>query len=183
MRLDLYQNSEYSPGASLLRQALWFFIGDRLVQSRLLPFRQLKVGVLRLFGARVGDGVNIKPGVKIKFPWRLSIGDYVWLGENVWIDNLATVTVESHVCISQGAYLCTGNHDWSDERFGLRVGEIYLQEGCWIGAKTAIAPNVLVGKGAVLTLGSTAVNSLEPMTIYAGNPAQAIKFRRIHHVS
>ena len=179
MRLDLYQNSEYSPGASLLQQALWFFIGDRLVQSRLLPFRSFKVGILRLFGAKIGLGVNVKPGVKIKFPWRLVVGDHVWLGENVWIDNLATVTVESHVCISQGAYLCTGNHDWSDVAFGLKTGEIYLQEGCWLGAKTAIAPNVIVGRGAILTLGSVALCSLDPMTIYTGNPARAIRTRTI----
>lgn len=179
MRLDLYQNSEYTPGASLIRQALWFFIGDRLVQSHLLPFRSFKVAILRLFGAKIGQGVNIKPGVKIKFPWRLIVGDYVWLGENVWIDNLATVTIESHVCVSQGAYLCTGNHDWSDQRFGLKIGEIYLQEGCWVGAKTAIAPNVVVGRGAILTLGSIALCSLEPMMIYTGNPSKAIKARKL----
>jgi putative colanic acid biosynthesis acetyltransferase WcaF len=179
MRLDLYQNSEFHPGASLLRQALWFFVGDRLVQSRLLPSPRVKVIILRWFGAKIGLGVNIKPGVKVKFPWRLIIGDHVWLGENVWIDNLATVTIESHVCISQGAYLCTGNHDWSDERFSLKIGAIYLQEGSWLGAKTAIAPGVVVGRGAVLTLGSTALNSLEPMTIYTGNPARAIKARTI----
>ena len=179
MRLDLYHNQGYSPGASLFQQALWFFIGDILVQTSWLPFRSVKVAILRLFGAKIGRGVNVKPGVKIKFPWRLIVGDYVWLGENVWIDNLATVTIESHVCISQGAYLCTGNHDWSDQQFGLKIGEIYLQEGCWIGAKTAIAPNVVVGRGAILTLGSTALQSLEPMMIYTGNPAQAIKARKM----
>ena len=179
MRLDLYHNQGYSSGASLFQQALWLFIGDILVQTSWLPFRSVKVAILRLFGAKIGRGVNVKPGVKIKFPWRLIVGDYVWLGENVWIDNLATVTIESHVCISQGAYLCTGNHDWSDQQFGLKIGEIYLQEGCWIGAKTAIAPNVVVGRGAILTLGSTALRSLEPMMIYTGNPAQAIKARKM----
>jgi len=179
MHLDRYTTGHYTPGASLIQQLLWFFLGDPLVRSRWLPFSNLKVFILRCFGAQIGKSVRIKPGVQIKFPWRLSVGDYVWIGEDAWIDNLAKVTIESHVCISQAVYLCTGNHDWNSPEFKLVLAEIYIGEGSWIAARATIGPGVRVGRGAVLCLGGVAGQALEPMTIYAGNPAQAIKKRTI----
>ncbi len=183
MRLNHYSTGTYAPGAPFWKQLLWFFLGDPLVRSRLLPFSALKVWILRGFGAKIGQKVRIKPGVRVKFPWRLIVGDCVWIGEDAWIDNLAAVTLESHVCISQDVYLCTGNHDWSHPDFKLIPSEIYIEEGSWIAARAAICPGVTVGKGAVLCLGSVAGRSLEPMTIYAGNPAQAIKKRSIKEFS
>ncbi|WP_445637538.1 Colanic acid biosynthesis acetyltransferase WcaF [Nostoc sp. DSM 114161] len=179
MRLDSYTVGNYIPGAPYWKQLLWYFLGSLLVESRLLPMSGLKVLLLRTFGAKIGQGVRIKPGVRIKFPWRLIVGDYVWIGEDAWIDNLALVTIESHVCLSQGVYLCTGNHDWNHPDFQLITAPIYIQESSWIAAKAVIGPGVNVGRGAVLTLGGVASSSLEPMTIYAGNPAQAIKQRKL----
>jgi putative colanic acid biosynthesis acetyltransferase WcaF len=179
MRLDLYTVGTYSPGASIGRQILWYYVGSPLVSSYLITGSKFKCWLLRRFGSDVGNGVRIKPGVRIKFPWRLTIGDFVWLGENCWIDNIATVTIKSHCCISQDVYLCSGNHDWSDPNFRLQDAPIFIEEGCWIGARAIVGPGVTVGQGAVLGLGAVAGRSLEPMTIYAGNPAQAIKKREI----
>jgi putative colanic acid biosynthesis acetyltransferase WcaF len=181
MRLDQYTLGAYTPGAPYWQQLLWYFLGSPIVQSNWLPISAVKVWTLRWFGATIGQGVRIKPGVRVKFPWRLTVGDFVWIGEDAWIDNLAQVTIDSHVCLSQGVYLCTGNHDWSHPHFQLRVGEIHIEEASWIAAKAVIGPGVTVGKGAVLTLGAVAAKSLEPMTIHAGNPAQAIKPRPHTH--
>jgi putative colanic acid biosynthesis acetyltransferase WcaF len=177
MRLDNYTLGTYIPGAPYWKQLLWYFIGTPLVESYLLPMSALKVGVLRLFGAKIGQGVRIKPGVRVKFPWRLTVGDYVWIGEDTWLDNIAPITIESHVCLSQGVYLCTGNHDWSHPDFKLIPAPIHIQESSWIAAKSVIGPGVTVGRGAVLTLGGVTGRSLEPMTIYAGNPAQPVRKR------
>jgi putative colanic acid biosynthesis acetyltransferase WcaF len=179
MRLNHYTLGTYTPGASYGKQLLWYFLGDLIVRSYWLPFSGLKVWLLRCFGAQIGQQVRIKPGVRVKFPWKLTIGDYVWIGENAWIDNVASVTLESHICISQNVYLCTGNHDWSHPDFKLVPASIQIQEGSWIAAKAVIGPGVTVGKGAVLCLGSVTGRSLQPMTIYAGNPAQPIKERKI----
>ncbi|QHU99009.1 WcaF family extracellular polysaccharide biosynthesis acetyltransferase [Synechocystis sp. CACIAM 05] len=179
MQLNQYQQGEYHPGAPLVKQLLWYSIGDFLVQTPLLPMARLKVAILRLFGAKIGAGVNIKPHVKIKFPWRLTLGNYVWLGEKCWIDNLAPVTIESHVCISQGVYLCTGNHDWSKPSFDLITSPIHIAAGSWIGASAVIGPGVRVNEKAVLTLGSVAVKDLAAMTIYSGNPCQPVKKRQL----
>jgi putative colanic acid biosynthesis acetyltransferase WcaF len=179
MHLDRYTVGDYTPGAPLWKQLLWYYLGDGLVRSSWLPFSAFKVWILRQFGAQIGQGVRIKPGVQVKFPWRLAIADYVWIGERVWIDNVASVTIESHVCLSQAVYLCTGNHNWSDLNFQLTPAEICIEQGSWIAAHAVIGPGVTIGQGAVLGLGSVATRSLKPMTIYAGNPAQPIKTRTI----
>jgi len=177
MYLNHYTIGSYYPGASFLKQVFWYFLGSPLVKTYWFPWSFLKVFLLRLFGAKIGEGVRIKPGVLIKFPWRLSVGDYVWLGEKLWIDNLASVTIESHVCLSQGVYLCTGNHDWGDPKFALMTQPILIEQGSWIAARSVVGPGVTVKTGAILGLGSVTVKSLDAMTIYAGNPAQAIKKR------
>jgi putative colanic acid biosynthesis acetyltransferase WcaF len=179
MRLDRYTVGEYSPGAQLWQQLAWYFLGSPLVSSYTIFSSGFKCWVLRCFGAKIGAGVTIKQGVKIKFPWRLVVGDFVWLGENCWIDNVALVTIESHSCISQAVYLCTGNHDWSSPSFHLKDTPIHVGESCWIAARATVGPGVTLGRGAVLCLGSVAGKSLAPMTIYAGNPAQPIKERQM----
>jgi putative colanic acid biosynthesis acetyltransferase WcaF len=179
MRLDRYTVGAYSPGAALWKQVAWYYLGSPLVSSYWMVGSGFKCWLLRCFGAQVGSGVRIKPGVKIKLPWRLVVGDFVWLGENCWIDNVALVTIESHTCLSQDVYLCTGNHDWSSVSFQLKDTPIHIGEGCWIAARAMVGPGVTLGRGAVLCLGSVAGRSLEPMTIYAGNPAQPIKQRQI----
>jgi len=128
MRLDQYTLDSYTPGAPYWKQLLWHFLGSPLVETSWLPISAVKVQILLCFGSQIGQGVRIKPNVRIKFPWRLKVGDYVWLGENVWIDNLAMITIESHVCLSQGVYLCTGNHDWNHPHFKLLTAPIRLEK-------------------------------------------------------
>lgn len=179
MRLDNYSVGSFSVGVPYWKQLLWYFIGAPLVRSYWLPSSMIKVWMLRCFGAQIGRQVRIKPGVRVKFPWRLTVGAHVWIGEESWLDNLAPIVIEDHVCLSQNVYLCTGNHDWSDPNFQLRIAPIVIQTGSWIAAKSVIGPGVTVGQGAILALGSVTGRSLEPMTIYAGNPALPIKQRVI----
>jgi putative colanic acid biosynthesis acetyltransferase WcaF len=179
MRLDGYTVGTYSPGAALWKQVVWYYLGSPLVSSYWIVSSRFKCWVLRCFGAEIGEGVRIKQGLKVKFPWRFVVGDFVWLGENCWIDNVAVVTVESHACLSQDVYLCTGNHDWCSLSFQLKDTPIHIGESCWLAARSMVGPGVTLGRGAVLCLGSVASRSLEPMMIYAGNPAQPIKARQM----
>ncbi|MEM9155476.1 MAG: WcaF family extracellular polysaccharide biosynthesis acetyltransferase [Cyanobacteria bacterium P01_F01_bin.33] len=183
MRLDRYTTGSYTPGVAIWKQMLWYYAGQPLVCSSFLPFSGLKVRVLRAFGAQIGTGVRIKPGVRVKFPWRLQIGNWVWLGEEAWLDNLAPIEIGNHVCISQDVYLCTGNHDWTAPDFDLNVASIRIEDECWIAARAVIGPGVTVGRGAILGLGSVTGRSLDPMTVYVGNPARAIKPRQVRSSS
>jgi putative colanic acid biosynthesis acetyltransferase WcaF len=111
----------------------------------------------------------------------LVIGDHSWIGEDVWIDNLAEVEIGSNVCISQGAYLCTGSHDWSRPTFDLVVKPIRIGNGAWIAARAAIRPGVSVGEGAVLGLGGVATSDLAPWTVYQGVPAKPVRKRIVRY--
>lgn len=161
-----------------MTELVWTLSNALLVGS-FWPGSRWRVVVLRAFGARIGKGVVVKPYLKVKFPWRLRIGDYAWLGEHVWIDNLAQVDIGDHACVSQGAYLCTGSHDWRQKSFDLITRPIILEDGAWVGAMARVAPGVRIGYGAVLTFGSVATNDLPEMTICTGNPAIPLKHRRI----
>ena len=181
MKTDLskFDNSWYKPGANVIKRFLWYFVNALVFKSSLVPVSRFKVLVLRCFGATVGKKVNIKPSVNIKYPWKLSIGDYAWIGENVWIDNLAQITIGAHCCISQGALLLCGNHNFKLATFELMTGEIVLEDGVWIGAHAIVCTNVICGSHAVLTVGSVATRPLEPFAVYQGNPAVKIKERVI----
>ena len=177
--LHQYDNTWYRPGRSALVRLLWYFVNSLFFQSSLFPINSLKIGLLRAFGARIGRGVTIKPAVNIKYPWRLSIGSHVWIGERVWIDNLADVHIGSHVCLSQGAMLLTGSHDYKRPTFDLITKDIVLESGVWIGAKAIVCPGVTAGSHSVLSVGSVATTTMEPYTIYQGNPASAKKRRAL----
>lgn len=177
--LQRYDNSWYHPGGSFLKRTLWFFLGQPILRAAWIPSSTLRVALLRLFGATIGRGVVIKPSVDVKYPWHLVIHDHVWIGEHVWIDNLTTVRVESNVCISQGAYLCTGNHNWTDPHFGLIVAPILLREGSWAGAKSILTPGSVLGVHAIAAAGSVISGTIPDHEIHAGNPAKFVKIRVI----
>ena len=175
--LSVFDNSWYHAGRSIFVQAAWFFLGLPLMRCAVLPGSGVRAHVLRLFGSMLGKGVVIKPGVRVKYPWLLTVGDHCWIGEDVWIDNIALVNLGSNVCISQGAYLCTGNHDWSDPAFALKPKPIELRDGSWVAARSVICPGVTVGECAIAAAGSVVTNSIPAYEIYSGNPARYLRKR------
>lgn len=180
IRLDLFNNDWYHPGAGTLKRLIWYFVNVWFIRNGWFPFSGFRIQLLRWFGARIGSGVVLKPGVNIKYPWHLVIGNHCWIGEEVWIDNLVTVRLGDHVCVSQGALLLTGNHNYKDPAFGLMTGAIELKDGVWIGAKSVVCPGVTCHEGAVLSVGSVATTDLLSMTIYQGVPATAKKERKLN---
>lgn len=177
--LSRYSSGSFDRGAGRGRELLWILVSLLLFRLCPLKLSALKVAVLRAFGARVGRGVVIKPGAKILFPWRLMVGDHVWLGEESWVLNLAPVTIESHVCLSQRAWLCTGNHDYRSAGFELIARPIHLERGAWVGAGAFVGPGVRVGTHAVLCAASVASRDLEPFGVYQGNPAVKVRQRNL----
>lgn len=178
VELSSYNNNWYKPG-SKVKILLWYFANILVVQNPLNPLSSLKKIVLRLFGAKIGKGVVIKPSVNIKYPWLLEIGDYVWIGERVWIDNLAKVTINNNVCISQGAMLLCGNHNYKKISFDLILGEIIIESGSWIGAQSIVCPGVTIGSHSILAVNSVANKSIDSFFVYQGNPAIKVRKRII----
>jgi len=173
-----FNNDWYKPGGNAILRLFWYVVNHLLIKSA-IPGSAWRVFLLKLYGAEMGSGIVIKPGVSIKYPWRLKIGDHSWIGEKVWIDNLGNVEIGKHCCISQGALLLCGNHDYSRSAFDLKVGNIMLEDGVWIGAKSVVCPGVTCLSHAVLSVGSVATKDLESYSIYAGVPATKVRERKI----
>jgi len=177
--LSVYTPGNYNPGAGILKRVLWFITNALFFQCPLSTLSAFKCFLLRMFGAKVGKGVVIKPSVNIKYPWRLKIGEHVWIGEKAWIDNLDEVVIGSHCCISQGAMLLCGNHNYRKKTFDLMTGRIILEDGVWIGAFSIVSPGITCGTHSVLAVNSVASIDMEPYYIYRGNPAIKTRERKI----
>lgn len=176
--LSQYNNSWYRPG-SKLKRGLWYICNLLFLNTYWFPFQGIKIAVLRMFGAKIGKQVVIKPKVNIKYPWLLHIGDYSWIGEQVWIDNLAEVSIGRHVCISQGALILSGNHNYTSPGFDLMLKPISIENGAWIGARATVVQGTQVKSHAVVTANSVASGELKAYGIYQGHPVQWIKERKI----
>ena len=176
--LATYDNSWYKPGP-VWKRVLWYWTNAVVFNSCLFPFYSLKILLLKMFGTKAGKNISIKPYVNIKYPWLLEIGDNVWIGEKVWIDNLAKVSIGNNVCLSQGCLLLSGNHDYTKPSFDLMVKSITLEDGVWIGANAMVCGGVVCKSHSVLSAGSVATSHLEPMSVYQGNPALKVKQRQL----
>ena len=176
--LSRYSNGDYSPGRNRIVRCLWYFVSLLLFENGFVPLMKPKIWLLRMFGARIGEGLIIKPGVLIKFPWRLAVGKHCWIGQGVWIDNLAKVSIGDHACLSQGAYLCTGSHDYLSHTFRLITKPISIGAGAWVGSRSIILGTV-IGPNAVVAAGSVVTKDVAPASVVGGNPAQSIARTRV----
>lgn len=179
VNLSAFNGSNFDKGAGLFKTTLWYFVNALLVRASWNPFMKPKIWLLRMFGAKIGKGLVLKNNVTIKSPWNLSVGDDCWIGESVWIDNLDKVFIGSNVCISQGALLLTGNHDYKVSWMPYRNAPIQIEDGAWIGANTTVCAGVTVHENAILTVGSMTSKDLEANGIYQGVPARKIRERII----
>ena len=177
VKLAAFDGKDFNKGAGFLKTTLWYFVNALIVRASWNPFMGIKIALLRMFG--IGKGLVIKNNVIIKSPWNLVVGDDCWIGEDCWIDNLDKVVIDNNVCISQGALLLTGNHNYTISSMPYRNASIHIEDGAWIGAKTTVCPGVTAHRNSILTVGSVATKDMEENGIYQGNPAVKIRERKI----
>jgi putative colanic acid biosynthesis acetyltransferase WcaF len=178
MTLDIAANrraSKYSLKEQMLRVlwggGRWAF---RVIPRPLYGFRR---AVLRVFGAKVGDRVNISPTARIFFPWMLEVGDFAAIGDEAFIYNLGSVTIGARATVSQRAHLCAGTHDHADPAMSLIRSPITIGADAWICADAFVGPDVTVGNGAVVGARGAVFKDVAPWTIVGGNPATVIRQR------
>ena len=176
MKLKGYK-SHYVNRKSVSIQFVWYFVSLLVFESAWFPFYRFKIRLLKTFGARIGKGLVLKPKVYIKYPWMLEIGTNVWIGEGVRIDNLDMIKIGSDVCISQNAFLLTGNHDYRSNTFDLMIGSITIEDEVWVGASVVVCPNTVLSKGTVVSVGSVISGTTIGNQVYRGNPAVVIRPR------
>jgi putative colanic acid biosynthesis acetyltransferase WcaF len=175
VRNDLFDGRpDLDRGRARWVEALWYLLKCVFFLSALPWPGSLKRGMLRGFGAKIGRGVYIKPRVNIHFPWKLEIGDHSWIGEEVFLLNFEPIVIGAHCCISQRAFLCTGNHDFRQPNMPYRNRAIRIEDGAWVGAQAFVGPGVTVGAEAVIAAGSVATRDQPKEMRCAGNPCAPI---------
>jgi putative colanic acid biosynthesis acetyltransferase WcaF len=171
---DLSRFGGTARGRAAWRAQLWWLFQTIFVlhtPQYMFGWRRL---ALVLFGAKIGKRVLIRPGVRVTYPWNLTIGDHVWIGDDVILYSVAEISIGSHSVISQEAYLCAGTHDYRDVSFRFVSAPIRIADECWIAARVFVGPGVEVGHAAVIGAGSNVTTNVEAETIVAGNPAKFV---------
>lgn len=175
--LSKFNNDAFSRGAPAWKEFFWRVAQQLLFNLEFIKAYGFKNRILKGLGADLAAGVVFKPKAKITFPWKLSVGENSWIGEEAWLLNLDRIEIGDNVCISQRAFLCTGSHNWKKESFDLITKPIVIEDGVWICADVFIGPGVTVGKNSVVTAGSVVSKDLPSGMICSGNPCEPIKAR------
>jgi putative colanic acid biosynthesis acetyltransferase WcaF len=177
MKLNKFKLPKNFRGRSGIIVQLWWFVQAILFK----PSPQILYGwrrfLLRLFGAKIGKNVIIRPSVTITYPWKVSIGDYSWIGDDVELYSLGEIEIGKNVVISQKSYLCAGSHDYTKEDFPIWSKKITIEDECWIATDVYVAPGITIGKGTVVGARSSVFKDLPPQKVCVGTPAKPIKDR------
>jgi putative colanic acid biosynthesis acetyltransferase WcaF len=156
-----FTGAGYNKGRNKLWQAAWVAASSLVFERTWCP-PKLRILVLRAFGADIGSGVLIRQHVRIHWPWKLRIADNVWIGVDAWLLNLEHITIGSNVCISQGAFLCTGSHDYRSPTFEFDNAPIVIEDGAWIAARATVLRGVTVGADALVGATTLLTKSIPP---------------------
>ncbi|WCM20497.1 putative colanic acid biosynthesis acetyltransferase [Paraburkholderia bryophila] len=174
--LSLAGKGNYRAARGPLIELIWFVLEACVINNKLLPLSSVRVALLRLFGAKIGNGCRFVHPLRVKAPWNLEVGDKCWFGVDVWIYNQAPIRIGSNVCISQGTFLTAGSHEMSTT-MDLQVAPIVIEDGVWITSKCVVQMGVTIGRSAVVTPLSVVHRSLEAEGVYGGNPCRFIRKR------
>lgn len=176
-RLDQFKLPVSFRGRGALICQLWWLVQSCLFATSPQFMYRWRNFLLRAFGAKIGKDVIIRPTARITYPWKLTVGDYVWIGDHVELYTLAKINIAAHAVISQRAYLCTGSHDPASRNFRIFAKPITINEGAWIATDVFVAPGVTVGSNAIIGARSTLMTDAKADYVYIGSPAKPIKLR------
>lgn len=179
VRLDLYNQDWYTRGRSNAVVLLWWLVQGSLFRYSLHNMYGWRRFLLRLFGAKIGVGVQIRATARITYPWKVSIGDFSWIGDFAELYSLDRIEIGNHVVVSQYAYLCTGSHDITDPHFGLMIKPVVLKDGAWVATGAFVYPGVTIHEMGVAGAKSLVTKDIPSNEIHVGMPAVFLK-KRFH---
>lgn len=173
-KLSEFRLPEEFRGRSALVVIFWWLVRDTLFLCSPQPLYAWRRWLLRCFGAKIGANVQLRPTVRVTYPWKLTIDDNAWVGDFVELYSLGEIHIGADACVSQNSYLCTGSHDHRRRTFDIYAEPIVIEPQAWVAADVFVGPGVTVGRGAVVAARSTLMADAPPMQILAGNPARVI---------
>jgi len=156
---------------------LWWLFDALLVRPTPQVLYSWRRFALRLFGAKIGRKVLIRPGVRVTYPWNVTIGDYSWIGDNATLYSIDKIVIGEHSVVSQEVYLCTGTHDHRNIAFPLVAAPITVESECWIAARAFVGPGIKIGRGAVVGACSVLLSDVPSGAVAAGVPARVVGMR------
>jgi len=164
-------------GRSALVVQLWWIVQASLFKWSPQFAYGFRRTLLRIFGAQIGAGVIIRPNATVTYPWKVTIGDYAWVGDDVVLYSLGEIVIGAHSVVSQRCYLCTGDHSYTEIDFPIRGRKITIGDEVWVAADVFIAPAVTIGDGAVIGARSTVLSDMPAGMLCAGYPAKPLRPR------
>ncbi|MEL7034315.1 MAG: hormogonium polysaccharide biosynthesis acetyltransferase HpsU [Cyanobacteria bacterium J06592_8] len=177
--LRQYDQSNFDRGRPGWFILFWWFIQAVTFPLTLHSFSGVRCWILRRFGAQIGQGVLIRPTARFTYPWKVEIGDYSWVGDDVVFYSLDQIKIGQHCVISQKSYLCTGSHDITDPAFGLKTAPITVEDGAWVAADCFVGPGVVIGSNAVIAARSSVFKDMPPGQVCVGTPCRPRYKRQI----
>jgi len=176
-KLNLHRVSDGFRGKSKLYVQLWWIVQATLIGLSPQVFYGWRRFWLRRFGAQIGKKALIRPSVKITYPWKVSIGDFSWIGDDVVLYSLGEIEIGSNTVISQKSYLCTGSHDYTKQTFDIFAKKVKVGNSCWLATDVFVAPGITISDGAIVGARSSVFNDVDANTINVGSPSKMIKKR------
>lgn len=164
-------------GKSKLVVQLWWLVQATVFKMSPQFLYGWRRFLLRCFGAKIGKKVIIRPSVQITYPWKVSIGDYSWIGDEVVLYSLGEIQIGSNTVISQRSYICTGSHDYNSENFNIYSQKITIGDKCWLATDVYVAPSISIGDFTVVGARSSVFANLPSNKVCVGSPAKPIKDR------
>ncbi len=176
-RLERFRLPEGFRGRPGIIVQLWWLVQSTLFAMSPQFMYRWRNYLLRLFGAKIGKGVIIRPTVRITYPWKLTIGDYAWVGDNVELYTLGEIAIGDNAVVSQRSYICTSSHDYKKSAFDIYALKTVIEPEAWVATDVYVAPGVTIGRGAVIGARSSVFTDMPAGMICVGSPAKAIKPR------
>jgi len=164
-------------GRSAILVQLWWLVQATAFHGSPQVLYGFRSWLLRLFGARLGKGVKIRPSATVTYPWKVTIGNNTWIGDDVVLYSLGDIVIGSDVVISQRGYLCAATHDYRSPSFDMQASMVSIADEVWVSADVFVAPGVKIGRGAVVGARSSVFKDLPPMMVSVGSPAQPVRPR------
>lgn len=175
--LKSFRLPENFRGRSTLFVQLWWLVQATLFRCSPQIAYGWRRWLLRLFGAQIGKGVIIRPTVTITYPWKLSVGDWSWIGDSVILYTLGEILIGDNVVVSQCTYICSGSHDYTVPTFDIFARPVNIESEVWLASGVFVSPGVRIGRGTVVGARSLVLSNLPEMMLCAGNPAKAMRPR------
>ncbi|RLJ73927.1 WcaF family extracellular polysaccharide biosynthesis acetyltransferase [Pedobacter alluvionis] len=160
-----------------LARLVWGIVALFLFKLSPKPFHQWRVFLLKCFGAKIGKGVHVYPGVIIWAPWNIELGDECGIASGVNLYSQGKITIGKRAVISQGAHLCAGTHDYTLPGFPLIAMPIVIGDQVWVAAEVFVHPGITISEGAVIGARSVVTKNMPAWTVCSGHPCKPIKER------